>query len=87
MFVVAKGRSNHLLRKAITRKQKLENEAKQEENEETLKSVPKLQKQIEELEREVTVQQYEIEKNESDRMILKKIYDEGYIDADGNILK
>ena len=76
-----------MLRKAITRKQKLENEAKQEENEETLKSVPKLRKQIEELEREVTVQQYEIERNESDRMILKKLYDEGYIDADGNILK
>ena len=31
-------------------------------NEETLKSFPKLQKQIEELEREVMVQQYEIEK-------------------------
>ena len=47
MFVVAKGRSNHLQRKAITRKQKLENEVKQEENKDTLKSVSKLQNQIE----------------------------------------
>ena len=63
MFVVAKGRSNHLIRKDITRKQKLENEAIQEENAENLKSVPKLQKQLEELEREEMMLQYEIEKN------------------------
>ena len=32
-------------------------------------------------------QQYIMEKNEQDRSILKDLYDKGYIDADGNIIK
>ena len=42
MLIVAKKNVKNLLRNASARKQKLENDNKQEENEETLKSVPKL---------------------------------------------
>ena len=71
----------------MTRKQRLEKEEKKRADEETLKSVPELLRQIEDLDREVMTQQYEIEKSESDRLILKRLYDEGYIDSEGNVLK
>ena len=71
----------------MKRKQRLEKEEKKRADEETLKSVPELLRQIEDLDREVMTQQYEIEKSESDRLILKRLYDEGYIDSEGNVLK
>ena len=71
----------------MTRKQRLEKEEKKRADEETLKSVPELLRQIEDLDREVMTQQYEIEKSESDRLILKRLYDEGYTDSEGNVLK
>ena len=71
----------------MTRKQRLEKEEKKRADEETLKSVQELLRQIEDLDREVMTQQYEIEKSESDRLILKRLYDEGYIDSEGNVLK
>ena len=71
----------------MTRKQRLEKEEKKRADEETLKSVPELLRQIEDLDREVMTQQYKIEKSESDRLILKRLYDEDYIDSEGNVLK
>ena len=87
LLLVTKGGSNFLLRKAVTRKQMLADKAKKREDEETLKNVPGLPMQIDDLNKEIRVQQYEIEKNESERQILKQLYDKGYIDNEGNIIK
>ena len=65
----------------------LADKAKKMEDKETLKSIPGLLMQIDDLNKEITVQQYEIEKNESERQILKQLYDKGYIDNQGNIIK
>ena len=65
----------------------LADKAKKREDEETLKNVPNLLMQIDDLNREIMQQQYEIDKNEHDIHILKQLYDKGHIDAEGNIIK
>ena len=75
------------MRRAITRKAKLEAKAREEETKEILDSVPDLKLQIENLNEEVLEQQRLVEKSNADRDILMKLFDKGYIDADGNILK
>ena len=85
MILFSKIGSDFLLRKAVTRKQMLADKDKKREDEETLKNVPGLLMQIDDLNKEIMVQQYEIEKNEI--QILKQLYDKGYIDNEGNIIK
>ena len=65
----------------------LADKAKKKEDEETLKSIPGLLMQIDDLNREIMAQQYEIDKNEHDIQILKQLYEKGYIDNEGNIIK
>ena len=84
---VKNGRSNFLLRKAITRKERLQKDEEDKHNDEILKNVPRLERQIEDLKKEVLEQKYELERNEEERVILQKLYDQGYIDEDGNVLK
>ena len=84
---VKNGRSNFLLRKAIARKEKLQKDEEDKHNDEILKNVPRLERQIEDLKKEVLEQKYELERNEEEWVILQKLYDQGYIDEDGNVLK
>ena len=76
-----------MLRRAITRKKKLRAKVKELETKEILDSVPDLKNEIEILNNEIVDQQIIIEKAKADWEILKELYDKGYIDAEGNILK
>ena len=76
-----------MLRRAITRKKKLRAKVKELETKEILDSVPDLKNEIEILNNEIVDQQIIIEKAKADQEILNELYDKGYIDAEGNILK
>ena len=75
-----------MLRRTITRKAKIEAKAK-EETKDILNSVPDLKQLIENLHEEIYEQQRQLDKGKADRNILSELYNKGYIDGEGNILK
>ena len=50
-------------------------------------SIPVLRKEIEELQREVASCVKEIDQAEHERKMLKKLYNGGFIDKDGNVIQ
>ena len=76
-----------MLKRAITRKEKLRARTREEETKEILVSVPDLKEEIKTLNKEIVDQQIKIEQAKTDQEILRNLYDLGYIDAEGNILK
>lgn len=85
--IVRKGRSHYLLRKAITKKERDKVKAETKAKEELLKSIPNLKEEIEELRKELMVKQRDIERLETDRLILSDLYEKRIIDSQGNLLK
>ena len=65
------GDQNFLLSKGITRKERLKKDEEDKHNNEILKNVPRLERQIEDLKKEVLEQKYELELNEDERVILQ----------------
>ena len=76
-----------MLKRAIIRKEKLRARTREEETKEILDSVPDLKEEIKTLNKEIVDQQIKIEQAKTDQEILRNLYDLGYIDAEGNILK
>ena len=85
--IVKKGRSHYLLKKAVTKKKKDESMKLDRIKEERLKSIPTLKNEIEELKKELDSCNKEIDQAEHERSMLKKLFDEGFIDRNGNIIK
>ena len=75
-----------MLKRAVTRKAKIEAKAK-EEKKDILNSIPDLKQQIENLHEEIYEQQRQINKDKANRNILSELYNKGYIDGEGNISK
>ena len=85
--LVSKGRSHHLLRKAITLKKKKELEKEQKAKELLLEQIPDLKSEIESLKLELMEKEREIEHAHVDRSLLAELYDKKIIDEHGNILR
>ena len=54
------------------------------QEQELLGQIPKLKQKIEELKEEIDEKNYELDKRMEDSDILKKLYNDGIIDLDGN---
>ena len=76
-----------LFKKAVLKQQKSQAKILEKEKEVAAMELPKLKKEIEELHDIITKREDEIDTLSKDRVILRNLYEKGYIDADGNILK
>ena len=87
MCVVNKGRSHRLLRKSLLRKEKEVKAAEAAREKEDREFIPSLMNEINDLKNEFMQRDVEIDSFETNRLILKDLFDKGIIDGEGNALK
>ena len=81
-----KGRSHHLLKEAINRKEKDLVKKQEVENHRLLESIPDLTGKIEDLKKELVEKDEKIEQYMGDVDILRDLYNRGIIDLNGNLI-
>ena len=83
-YIVNKGKSHKLLRKALIKDKRVEQKLMEKEQIEAYELVPELKRQIEELTYELGQTERQLESRVKDTEILQKLYQNGVIDVDGN---
>ena len=72
------------MRKNLNKKNKDLRDRERAQEQELLGKIPKLKQKIEELKEEIDEKNHELDKRMEDSDILKKLYNDGIIDLDGN---
>ena len=75
------------MKKAITHKAKQEKEKEEKKKESLLHTIPNLNYEIEQLRQELALKDDELQRAEADKAILRELYDQGVINAEGDIIK
>ena len=84
--IATKGKSHHLLKKAMSKKKRQLFENSQKELTIQARSVAGLKNEIEDLKQEIMEREAELKRSEADRIILSDLFSKGIIDEHGNLL-
>ena len=79
-----KGRSHLLLWKALIKQEYQKKAKKARKEEKMIKSIPSLKEEIEKLKQMLVEKDRDIDRFVEDSQIFKQLYEDGFIDNDGN---